>query len=168
VEAHGIDFIPDAERHGRARELFAVWAAPNVSLGVVLTLYALLVSDFLDTVSNMLELMVALMGPSIAIYAPDILWRRNRYDGRELTDESRGSAFWYSGGVNWAGVTALVVATAVASQCVNTSMYTGPTARAAGGTDLSLPVGILVSAAVYVAMMRSRRPATGGPTPTSG
>ncbi|WP_406109510.1 hypothetical protein [Streptomyces sp. NBC_01003] len=31
VEAHGIDFIPDAERHGRARELFAVWAAPNVS-----------------------------------------------------------------------------------------------------------------------------------------
>ncbi|MFI8787655.1 hypothetical protein [Streptomyces sp. NPDC055105] len=24
VEAHGIDFIPDAERHGRARELFAV------------------------------------------------------------------------------------------------------------------------------------------------
>ena len=31
VEAHGIDVIPDSERHGRARELFAVWAAPNVS-----------------------------------------------------------------------------------------------------------------------------------------
>ncbi|MFC9355982.1 cytosine permease [Rhodococcus sp. NPDC057014] len=31
VETHGIDFIPDSERHGRARDLFAVWAAPNVS-----------------------------------------------------------------------------------------------------------------------------------------
>ncbi|MFD5120090.1 purine-cytosine permease family protein [Streptomyces sp. NPDC058385] len=128
------------------------------ALGVALTLYALLVSNFLDTVNNMLELMVALMGPSIAIYATDILWRRNRYDGRDLTDESRGSAFWYTGGVNWAGVTALVVATAVASQCVNTQMYTGPIARAAGGTDLSLPAGILVSAVVYVAMMRAHRP----------
>src|SRR4029079_7017676 len=31
VESHGIDFIPSSERHGRARELFTVWAAPNVS-----------------------------------------------------------------------------------------------------------------------------------------
>ena len=31
VETHGIDYIPDTERHGRARELFAVWATPNVS-----------------------------------------------------------------------------------------------------------------------------------------
>ncbi|WP_031055771.1 cytosine permease [Streptomyces ochraceiscleroticus] len=30
-EAHGIDHIPDGERHGRPRELFSVWAAPNVS-----------------------------------------------------------------------------------------------------------------------------------------
>ena len=26
VETHGIDYIPETERHGRARELFAVWA----------------------------------------------------------------------------------------------------------------------------------------------
>ena len=40
-----------------------------------------------------------------------------------------------------------------------TSLYTGPVARAAGGADLSLPAGILVSAAVYLVMMRSRRTA---------
>ncbi|MFB8273403.1 hypothetical protein ACFC96_43420 [Streptomyces sp. NPDC055955] len=34
VEAHGIDFIPDAERHGRARELFAVWAAGGADLSL--------------------------------------------------------------------------------------------------------------------------------------
>jgi purine-cytosine permease-like protein len=31
IEARGIDYIPPAERHGSARELFAVWAAPNVT-----------------------------------------------------------------------------------------------------------------------------------------
>ena len=31
VEVHGIDFIPEGERHGRARELFAVWAASNIT-----------------------------------------------------------------------------------------------------------------------------------------
>jgi len=37
VETHGIDYIPATERHGRARDLFAVWAAPNVNfLAVVI------------------------------------------------------------------------------------------------------------------------------------
>jgi purine-cytosine permease-like protein len=31
IEARGIDFVPPAERHGHARELFAVWTAPNVT-----------------------------------------------------------------------------------------------------------------------------------------
>ncbi|WP_354002817.1 purine-cytosine permease family protein [Microbacterium elymi] len=31
-ETRGIELIGDAERHGRARDLFAVWAAPSVSI----------------------------------------------------------------------------------------------------------------------------------------
>ena len=31
IETHGIDHIPDEERHGRPRELFGVWAAPSVN-----------------------------------------------------------------------------------------------------------------------------------------
>jgi len=131
------------------------------TLGVALTLYAVLVSDFLDTVSNMLELMVALLGPSMAVYAADILWRRNRYNGLELSDESRSGRFWYRGGVNWAGATALVAGTAAASLCLSTSFYTGPVARAAGGADLSLPTGIIVSAGVYLLMMRRHRAGAG-------
>ncbi len=121
----------------------------------------MLVSDFLDTVSNMLELMVALLGPSMAVYAADILWRRNRYNGLELSDESRSGRFWYRGGVNWAGATALVAGTAAASLCLSTSFYTGPVARAAGGADLSLPTGIIVSAGVYLLMMRRHRAGAG-------
>ncbi|MDT7562363.1 MAG: nucleobase:cation symporter, family, partial [Pseudonocardiales bacterium] len=31
IETRGIDFVPDTERHGRARELFVVWAASNIN-----------------------------------------------------------------------------------------------------------------------------------------
>ncbi|MEU6659092.1 cytosine permease [Streptomyces sp. NPDC046821] len=123
------------------------------TLAVALTLYALLVSNFLDTVSNVLQLTVVLLGPSTAVYAVDILLRRNRYDGLALTDESPGSPFWFSGGVNWAGAAALTAGTAAAALCVNT-VYTGPLAQALGGVDAALPVGIVVAGAVYAAMMR--------------
>jgi nucleobase:cation symporter-1, NCS1 family len=61
-----------------------------------MTLYALLVSNFLDTVASPFQVMVALLGPSMAIYAADILLRRNRYDGRDLSDETRAGPFWYT------------------------------------------------------------------------
>jgi purine-cytosine permease-like protein len=119
------------------------------TLGVALTLYALLVSNFLDTVSSVLELMVALMGPSTAVYATDVLLRRNRYDGVELSDERRGGPFWYRGGVNPAGAVALLAASGCAFLCVSTPSFTGPVARALDGTDLSLPVGMVLAAALY-------------------
>jgi nucleobase:cation symporter-1, NCS1 family len=132
------------------------------TLGVALTLYALLVSNFLDTVNSMLQLMVALMGPTMAIYVADVLLRRNRYDGRELSDESKGGTFWYTGGVNWAGAIALVAGAAAAALCVDTPLFVGPVARALGGTDLSLPVGMILAAVLYLLLMRTRR--TSAPT----
>jgi hypothetical protein len=39
------------------------------------------------------------------------------------------------------------------------TLYTGSIARAADGTDLSLPAGILISTSVYLLMRRSLRAA---------
>ncbi|MEU6118614.1 cytosine permease [Streptomyces sp. NPDC047117] len=125
-------------------------------LSVALTLYALFFSGLLDTVSNVLQLTVALLGPGMAVYATDIVLRRNRYDGRDLCDESPGSRYWYTAGVNRAGAAALVLATAAAALCVHTPLFTGPVARATGGMDLSLPVGFAVAPLVYVLLTRSR------------
>ena len=46
--------------------------APNTfdTLGVAMTVYALFVSNFLDTVASLLQVMVALLGPSMAISPP--------------------------------------------------------------------------------------------------
>ncbi|QHC28310.1 purine-cytosine permease family protein [Streptomyces sp. HF10] len=118
------------------------------TVSVSLTLYALLVSNFLDTVGDVLQLTVVLLGPSTAVYAVDILLRRNRYDGPALTDESPDSPFWFTGGVNRRGALALCLGVAASALCVDT-VYTGPLATALGGVDLALPAGLVVSAAAY-------------------
>ncbi|MEU6389078.1 cytosine permease [Streptomyces sp. NPDC046939] len=120
---------------------------------VALTLYALLVSNFLDTVNNVLQLTVVLLGPSTAIYATDIVLRRNRYDGPDLCDESPGSPFWYRRGVNRPGALALLLGATTAALSVDT-LYTGPFAAAAGGIDLTLPVGMVVAGGCYALTMR--------------
>nr|WP_145486099.1 MULTISPECIES: cytosine permease [Streptomyces] len=118
------------------------------TVSVSLTLYALLVSNFLDTVGDVLQLTVVLLGPSTAVYAVDILLRRNRYDGPALTDESPDSPFWFTGGVNRRGALALCLGVAASALCVDT-VYAGPLATALGGVDLALPAGLVVSAAAY-------------------
>ena len=125
-------------------------------LGIAMTMYALLVSNFLDTVSNMMQLVVAVMGPVMAVYTADVLWRRNRYDGQELSNETPSSFYWYNRGVNWAGTIAVFVGIIAALACSSTDPYTGPIAEALG-IDLSLPVGMIVSAALYVVLMRPQR-----------
>ncbi|MFF6778147.1 purine-cytosine permease family protein [Streptomyces sp. NPDC012637] len=125
------------------------------AVAVALTLYALLVSNFLDTVSNVLQLTVVLLGPAMTVYAVDIWLRRNRYDGAALMDESPASPFWYAAGVHPAGAVAVLGGGAVAALCVDTA-YTGPIARALGGVDLAMPVGMLLAGLLYALLTRRR------------
>ncbi|MFF8600449.1 purine-cytosine permease family protein [Streptomyces sp. NPDC015232] len=125
------------------------------AVAVALTLYALLVSDFLDTVSNVLQLTVVLLGPAMTVYAVDILLRRGRYDGAALMDESRNSRFWFAGGFNPAGAVAVLGGGGLAALCVDTA-YTGPVADALGGVDLAMPVGMAASGLLYALLSRGR------------
>jgi NCS1 family nucleobase:cation symporter-1 len=127
------------------------------TVGAAMTMYALLVSNFLDTVSNMMQLVVTVMGPTMAVYVADVLWRRNVYDGPGLTDQTSAGPYWYTAGVNWAGAIAVLVGIGVSLLCVATEVYTGPIAKAIGGVDLSLPVGLLVPAVLYVTLMGRRK-----------
>ena len=52
-------------------------------------MYTLLISNLPDTVASMLQVMVALLGPQHGYLRPDILLRCDRYDGRDLSDETR-------------------------------------------------------------------------------
>ena len=123
----------------------------DAAVSIAVTLYALFVSNFLDTLSGLLEVSVAVLAPSMAIYAVDIFLRRNRYDGPALQDTSRSSSYWFFGGFNLGGCAALVIGTAAATLCLNTTFYVGPVAQAVGGADISFFVGSLVGGGLYAA-----------------
>ena len=122
-----------------------------------ITVYALFVTDFLDALSGILELTVAVLGPGLAISVAYVVLRRNHYRGPELHDGTPTGPYWYHGGVNLAGVTAQLLGTATAALCLN-SLYVGPVASALGGADLSAVFGPLVAGLVYTALFRTLYP----------
>ncbi|QNE35348.1 purine-cytosine permease family protein [Leifsonia shinshuensis] len=120
-----------------------------VAVGV--TLYALFISNFLDTLSGLLEVSITVLAPYMAIYAVDIYLRRNRYDGPGLQDMTRKSAHWHTGGFNLAGFIALLVGAVGSLMFVNTTFWVGPLASALGGADLSVFVGGILGGGIYAA-----------------
>ncbi|MBN9157506.1 cytosine permease [Microbacterium sp.] len=124
------------------------------TVGVLMTLFALLVWNFLDSVSSALQLAVTVLAPVMGVYLADMLWRRNRYDGAALADDSRGSRFWFTGGVHIPGAVAVLVGIGASLMCSATLVFTGPIAAALGGIDLSVPVGLLVPFALYLLLVR--------------
>jgi purine-cytosine permease-like protein len=126
-------------------------------LGAAMTLYAILVRDFLTSVNTMLQLVVVVTGPAMAVAVTDLVMRRNRYNGADLLEQERGGPYWYHRGVHWSGILALVTGGVTALMWVNTSFWTGPLAHAMGDVDLSIPAGMAVASAVYWAAARILR-----------
>lgn len=125
-----------------------------IAIGV--TLYALFISDFIGTLSGVLEVTIAILSPSMAIYAVDIYLRRNRYNGPSLQDTSRTSRYWFFGGFNVGGMSALLIATTVAFFCINTTFWVGPLVNVLGGADISVFVGSILGGGIY-ALIEGRR-----------
>ncbi len=124
-------------------------------VAVSLTIYALFISNFFDSLNNFLSLSVAVLGPCIAIYVTDSFLRRHQYNGLQLSDESPKSPFWYDNGIRWSGVVAEGCGTVAALLCINSPVLVGPIARALKGADLSAIVGPLIAAGLYYAMTRN-------------
>ncbi|MEV0639737.1 cytosine permease [Streptomyces sp. NPDC050619] len=136
-------------RVSRARSVFL-----DAALSMALAAYALFVHDFTDSLSRALEVTVAVLAPSMALYVADIVLRRNRYDGVALHDETPTGRFWYRGGFNLAGTAALAVGTFGTLLCVNTTDFQGPLSGALAGGDVSFLVGPVLTVAVYAALWR--------------
>ncbi|MDR6972866.1 cytosine permease [Leifsonia shinshuensis] len=125
-------------------------------VAIAVTLYALFISNFLDTLSGLLEVSIAVLAPSMAIYVVDIFLRRNRYDGPALQVTNSSSLYWFAGGFNIGGFGALVLGAIAATFCLNTTFYVGPVTQALGGADISVFVGAIVGGGVYWATQRRR------------
>ncbi|MDE1923711.1 MAG: cytosine permease [Gammaproteobacteria bacterium] len=107
--------------------------------------------DFFHKFGDFLALLLYLFTPWTAINLVDFyVVRRGHYSVREIFNARGMYGRW-----NWRGLTAYLVGFVAMIPFFSTGMYTGPVARALGGADLAMLVGLPVSAAVYVWACRS-------------
>lgn len=98
-----------------------------------------------------LGVLVYLFTPWTAINLADFFFvRKGRYSIRAMFMADGIYGRW-----NWRGLTAYAVGFTAMIPFFKTELYVGPVARALGGADVSMLVGLPVSAAVYVALCRS-------------
>ena len=92
-----------------------------------------------------------LLTPWTAINLVDFyVVRRGHYSIREIFNPAGLYGRW-----NWRGLTAYLVGFLVMVPFFSTTIYTGPVARALGGADIAMLVGLPVAAGIYLLACRS-------------
>jgi NCS1 nucleoside transporter family len=107
--------------------------------------------DFVGRFQDYLSLLLYLFTPWTAINLVDFyLVRKGHYSIREIFNARGMYGHW-----NWRGLTAYVIGFAVMIPFFSTEIYTGAAARALGGADIAMLVGLPVASAVYLIACRS-------------
>ena len=108
-------------------------------------------SDFVTRFGDLLAVLLYLFTPWTAINLVDFyLVRRGHYSIREIFNPRGMYRRW-----NWRGLGAYGLGFAVMIPFFSTGMYTGPVARALGGADLAMLVGLPVAGIAYFIACRS-------------
>jgi nucleobase:cation symporter-1, NCS1 family len=107
--------------------------------------------NFIDRFSDLLAVLLYLFTPWTAINLVDFyVLRKGHYSIREIFNPNGMYGRW-----NWRGLFAYGVGFVVMIPCFSTGLYTGPVARALGGADIAMLVGLPVAAVVYLLTCRS-------------
>jgi nucleobase:cation symporter-1, NCS1 family len=108
-------------------------------------------SDFVNRFEDYLALLLYLFTPWTAINLVDFyVVRKGHYSIREIFNPAGMYGQW-----NWRGLTAYVVGFIVMIPFFSTDQWRGPVARALGGADIAMLVGLPVAAGVYLLLCRS-------------
>jgi nucleobase:cation symporter-1, NCS1 family len=108
-------------------------------------------SNFVNRFQDLLDLLLYLFTPWTAINLVDFyVVRHGHYSIREIFNPAGMYGHW-----NWRGLAAYLVGFIVMIPFFSTGVYTGPFARALGGADVAMLVGLPVAAGVYLLTCRS-------------
>ena len=108
-------------------------------------------SNFVNRFEDLLAVLLYLFTPWTAINLVDFyLVRKGHYSIREIFNPAGMYGRW-----NWRGLTAYLVGFAVMIPFFSSGLYAGPIARALGGADIAMLVGLPVAAGVYLLVCRS-------------
>jgi len=126
-------------------------AALLAVLGTSLALSLALSGNVLHALEAFLAVLVYLFTPWTAINLVDFFFvRKGRYSIRAMFMADGLYGRW-----NWRGLTSYAVGFIAMIPFFKTELYVGPVAKALGGADISMLIGLPVSAAVYLILCRS-------------
>jgi NCS1 family nucleobase:cation symporter-1 len=129
------------------KRLASLLAAALVSSGMALSASG----DFINRFADLLALLLYLFTPWTAINLVDFyVIRKGHYSIREIFNPRGMYGQW-----NWRGLLAYGVGFVAMIPFFSTGIYQGPVARALGGADIAMLVGLPVAAVVYLAACRS-------------
>jgi purine-cytosine permease-like protein len=108
-------------------------------------------SHFVSRFGDLLDVLLYLFTPWTSINLVDFyVVRRGHYSIREIFNPAGMYGRW-----NWRGLLAYIVGFIAMIPFFSSGLYTGPVARALGGADIAMLVGLPVSAGVYLLACRS-------------
>jgi nucleobase:cation symporter-1, NCS1 family len=125
----------------------------SLALATIASTWIALASSkqFVNSFGDLLAVLLYLFTPWTAINLVDFYYvRRGHYSVREIFNPGGIYGRW-----NWRGLTAYAIGFVAMIPFFSTGLYTGPVARALGGADLAMLVGLPVSALVYILNCRS-------------
>jgi NCS1 family nucleobase:cation symporter-1 len=134
-------------RSGAGKRMASLLAAAVLATAIALHSSG----EFVARFGDLLAVLLYLFTPWTAINLVDFfLVRRGHYSIREIFNADGMYGRW-----NWRGLAAYGLGFAVMVPFFSTGMYTGPIARALGGADLAMLVGLPVAGVAYYLACRS-------------
>jgi NCS1 family nucleobase:cation symporter-1 len=142
--------IMDSIKPGRltvAKRLLTLLISAVVATGLALSPS----QNFMQQFSEFLDVLLYLFTPWTAINLVDFYWiRKGHYSVREIFNPHGMYGRW-----NARGLWAYGIGFASMIPFFSTAHFKGPVAKALGGSDIAMLVGLPVSALVYIVMCRS-------------
>jgi purine-cytosine permease-like protein len=144
----GLDLEALVVRITRARATVVI-----AVVGVVLVYLGLLAPTVQGAIAAALLVLAELSAPWAVIVGIGFLRARGRYDADDLQVFNRretGGRYWYTGGWNRPAVAAWAAGSVAGLLTMQTPLFSGPLAGIAAGVDISLLLGAVVAAVVYL------------------
>ena len=154
----GLDLEALVVRITRARATVIIAA-----VGVVLVYLGLLAPSIQGAIAAALLVLAEVSAPWTVIVGIGFLRARGSYDADDLQVFNRrttGGRYWYTGGWHVPAVVAWVVGSIAGLLTIQTQLFSGPLSGIAAGVDVSLLLGAVVAAVIYLPF--SGRPVRAG------
>jgi purine-cytosine permease-like protein len=148
----GLDFSSVFTRFSRVQATFFIGA-----LSIAFIFAGRFALNLAQSISTFATLIITCTAPWMIVMTLGYVTRRGWYDTEALqvfNRRRRGGRYWFTHGWNWRGMSTWLVSAVVALLFTNLpGQFVGPLGNLAGGTDISLPVGLALAVVLYLALL---------------